>query len=212
MTRGGQRLRRNNAKSARRKAAVATKRMANPTPNSLTKSIGFAAKLPIAYCVMTEDLLGTGLGEVILARALPSGKLGCAFVLIDTYCLGAKDAFYRELPRGEFHSHIQAQPQGRAFTEIDPSFARKLINDAVAYAAGLGIDAHKDFAAVEEIFGSVDASKCGETFSFGKNGKPLYIPGPLDTPDRIAIVGEILRSLGSEHEEKIAKRPWWKFW
>ena len=212
MSRDGQRTHRSNNKAARRKAVVAMKRLETQPQNSIARSISFAAKLPIAHCMVTKDLFDTGIGEVIIARLLPNGKLGCAVILIDMYCLGAKDAFYRELSRSELLQHTQGKRETGAFIEVDPPFARKLVNDAATYAAGLGLSAHKDYNTVEKIFGSVDAHECDKIFEFGHNGKPLYIPGPLDTPDRIAVVVKILKGHAPDQTIVAAKKPWWKFW
>jgi hypothetical protein len=40
---------------------------------------------------------------------------------------------------------------------------------------------HRDFAAVERIFGAVSADASDAVFSFGRDGKPVYIPGPNET-------------------------------
>ena len=44
---------------------------------------------------------------------------------------------------------------------------------------------HRDFAAVERLFGDVNADASDAVFSFGQDGKPVYIPGPTDTPTLI---------------------------
>ena len=72
--------------------------------------------------------------------------------------------------------------------ETDPAYARKLVNEAAAYAADLGLPPPPDFHAIERLFGEVDAAACTETFTFGQDGKPLYVPGPNDTPARIRQV------------------------
>ena len=41
-------------------------------------------------------------------------------------------------------------------------------------------------------FGDIDAGACPTAYAFGKDGKPLYIAGPHDTPARIR---KILRTL-----------------
>ena len=58
---------------------------------------------------------------------------------------------------------------------------RKLIEDSVAYAAGLGIEPHRDYERVKRIFTDIDSSRCSLTFTFGKDGKPYFIAGPNDT-------------------------------
>ena len=64
----------------------------------------------------------------------------------------------------------------------DPSYARKLLREAAAWAATLGFTPHRDFAAAERLFGDVDADASDATFTFGREGKPFYMSGPNDTP------------------------------
>jgi hypothetical protein len=65
---------------------------------------------------------------------------------------------------------------------MDPSVARKLLHDAVAYAASFGLPPSESFSNVELIFGDTPIAE--ETFSFGKDGKPFYMAGPNDSPAR----------------------------
>lgn len=188
-----QRMRRLAAKAARRKAVVAAKAKSEVSSRSLSGRVGLAASGPIARCVMAAGLFETGIGYVILARSLPSGLLGCGFFLVDPFCLGVKDAFYAKIGRDELQSRMDAQADVQTFVDVDPALARKLIQDAVAYAAGLGLHPPKDYRVVETIFGDVDAGACTETFTFGKDGKPFYVTGPLDTPARIRSVCRTLQ-------------------
>ena len=193
MAGAGTRMRKLAAKNARRKAVVTAKKKAEVSSSSLSERIRSAASCPIARCVMPAGLFDIGIGHVILARSLPSGLLGCAFFVVDPFCLGIKDAFYAEIAPDELRSRMEAQSEFQAFVDTEPSRARKLINDVVAYATRLGLAPAKDFMVVETLFGAVDASACAETFTFGKNGKPFYVTGPLDTPARIRSVSRILQ-------------------
>jgi hypothetical protein len=64
---------------------------------------------------------------------------------------------------------------------VDPSYARKLLRDLALWSQSIGFAPHRDFAAVERIFVDVDADASDATFRFGREGKPVYIPGPNDT-------------------------------
>jgi hypothetical protein len=45
----------------------------------------------------------------------------------------------------------------------------------------IGFAPHGDFAAVERMFGDVSADASDAVFRFGRDGKPVYIPGPSET-------------------------------
>jgi hypothetical protein len=49
-----------------------------------------------------------------------------------------------------------------------------------------------DYKKASRVFGGITAAKCDEQFVFGKNGKPLYAQGLLESP---ACVERILRAL-----------------
>ena len=89
-------------------------------------------------------------------------------------------------------SRLAEQYDAQMFIDVEPARARKLIQDAAAYAAGLGLPTAKDTSAIEAIFGDVDASACTDTFTFGKNGKPFFVGGPNDTPARIRTIIQTL--------------------
>lgn len=192
MADAAQRQRKLAAKVARRKAAVAEKRKAEGSSTSLAGRIRMAAKGPIVHCLMPTNLFEAGIGTVLVARRLPSGMLGCAWFLVDVFCLGVKDIFYREVSEAELRSRLETLSETQDFVEVEPSRARRLIRDAAAYAAGLGLPAAKDTPLIEAIFGDVDANACTETFTFGKHGKPFYVSGPSDTPARVRTIRQAL--------------------
>lgn len=189
-----QHQRRKAAKAARRKAIVAEKQKLELSTVSLAGKVRAAAKGPVVRCLMPSHLFKAGVGMIIIARGLPSGLLGCGFFLVDAFCLGVKDAFYREIGEDDLQSRLDAQADVQGHVDAAPACARKLVRDAVAYAADLGLAAAKDYRAIEAIFGDVDADECAETFTFGKDGKPFFVAGPFDTPARIRIVTRTLQA------------------
>ena len=179
------------AKVARRKAVLAGKKAAEASASSLVGRVRVAARGPFIQCVMSSSLFEAGIGYVVVARGLPSGLVGCANFLVDTFCLGIKDVFYGEIGRTELQSRLEVLEM-EGITPIEPAYARKLIRDAAAYAAALGLPAAKDTPTIEAIFGDIDAASCTETFTFGLDGKPYFVTGPNDTPARIQAIRKAL--------------------
>jgi hypothetical protein len=192
MANAAQRQRKLAAKVARRKAVVAGKKNLEVSSASLVGRIRVASKGPFVRCLMPSTLFDIGIGHVVVARLLPSGLLGCAFFLVDVFCLGIKDVFYAEMGEDELRSRLAKQFDVQRPIEIEPARARKLIRDAAGYAAGLGLSAAKDTSTIEAIFGDVDAGACSDTFIFGRDGKPFFISGPNDTPARIRVITQAL--------------------
>jgi hypothetical protein len=192
-----QRLRRMAEKASRRKAVVAEKRKADAfmMGRGETNQIIEAARSPIKTCVVADRLFAAGIGWVVLARTLRSGLVGASFFLVDIWCLGVKDAFFRVVPQERFEEHINVSSREHPVVDIDPSVARKLLRDAVAYADSFGLAPSEDFAEAEAIFGDIPVAT--ETFTFGKDGKPFYVSGPNDSPTRIRrIVDTLVKRLG----------------
>ena len=192
MADAAQRQRKLAAKAARRKAVVAEKKKFEVSSVSLVGRIRLASKGSIVRCMMPSTLFEIGIGHVVVARSLPSGLLGCAYFLIDVFCLGVKDVFYVEIGEKELQSRLAEQYDVQKLVDVEPARARKLIRDAAAYAAGLGLPAAKDTPAIEAIFGDVDTDTCTETFTFGNDCKPFFVSGPNDTPARSRAITQTL--------------------
>jgi hypothetical protein len=75
--------------------------------------------------------------------------------------------------------------QGRDDTvPVEAEYARKLIERAVEYAAGLRFKPHKDYFKAKVIFGAIDTALCDATIEFGRDGKPFYCSGPYESPEK----------------------------
>jgi hypothetical protein len=175
-----QRLRRMAEKAARRKVVVAERRRAEAAAAAVSERLRImdAAKAPDFACFETESLVDVGMGWVVAARYLPSGLVAASFFLVDALFLGVKDAFFVVSSRHKFEEQMRTQGYEHPLKSMDPPVARKLLRDAAAYGASNGVPPHEDFAEAELIFGDVPMAK--QTFTFGKDGKPLYIAGPND--------------------------------
>ena len=183
-------------KAQRRKQIVAEKRRLELIDMGLAAQVRRAAVTPIQYCIVTEALFDVGIGTLHLARGATRDHLFVASFLIDTYCLGVKDAFVRSANGEEFALYFDAMAAEVSMKDVDPSYARKLLRDAAAWAQSVGVAPHRDFATVEQIFGDVDPAVCEVEFRFGRDGRPVYLPGPSDPAWLIRQQREKMRRLG----------------
>ena len=140
---------------------------------------------PLAGCWVSAGWDEGGLACVLVARAPRYGRVSCCCYLVDTWCLGVKDAL------GPVTMHAAKLPELRArcFAGFDEppvpaamELAGHLVWGGVDYARSLGFEPHPDFAAAA---GHLDrpASPCPITF--GNEGLPCYIEGPHDNAHRI---------------------------
>jgi hypothetical protein len=140
-----------------------------------------------------------GIAAVLVARRHRTNRVSVCGYLVDTYCLGVKDALGpivmsdRELPafvHAYFGGFEPAGPQLRAPLEL----ARHLVYGGVDAARQLGFEPHADFAAAAEHLGPWTESSA---ITFGKGGEPFYVAGPYDHVH--AIIATLTQSVGEDN-------------
>ncbi len=131
----------------------------------------YAATAPIHDVLVPNTLFELGIGNLIFSRKLPNGNFAVTAFLVDTFCLGVKDAFYAIISSVKYEEYIRARLEsgfaGRMQAQ-PPEYVRKLVEDAVAYARELGFDPHPDYKIARQIFGDVEAAACLVHFKFGR--------------------------------------------
>lgn len=163
------------AKAQRRKVIVAQKRQVESEAKSVSGQVRAAAAEPIQHCLVSETLAKAGMGMLVLARGpSPSGVTAGVF-LLDTFAMGVKNVFLRSFGGFEFDTFVEQLSATTPMVPVDPSHARKLLRDLVAWSRDTGFKPHPDYAKIEAIFGSVDPAACETVFEFGHAGKPLVI-------------------------------------
>jgi ribosomal protein S21 len=182
-------------KAAHRKAVLTERRRAEAFDSSRAERVRIAAKSAIRQCLLGDGLFVTGLGTLFLVRGLPNGQFAMASFLLDVLCLGIKDVGLKTAGSDEIDMYLAVMEQADPLSAVEPAYARKLLGDLAVWSQKLGFAPHRDFAAIEPIFGDVSAAACDVTFQFGRDGKPFYMPGPFDTP---AIVGRRIEQLRAQ--------------
>jgi len=193
-----QRLRKAAAKAAKRKVVVAEKlaRERREWTISKPRHINLAIS-PIVACTMTEDYQTRGIGTLTVTRKLPLGRYGVCIFLLDMWCLGVKDAFFRVLDSDQYKEFCENIDLSAPVAPIEPAQARKLLRDAAAYGASNGFPPPDSLAELERIFG--DVAPADTTFVFGDGGKPHYVPGPNASHARaLQICRRLAETLGPE--------------
>ncbi|MBL8206470.1 MAG: hypothetical protein JNM09_19690 [Blastocatellia bacterium] len=164
-----------------------------------------AAHYPIHQCMSNVAIFAGGMGTVILSRRAPNGDIVMGMFLLDTFCLGVKSAIARVLLPYEYDEMVSEVRSNELLQAVEPSYARKLVESAIAYAATLGFKPDPDYHAAKELFGDIDANECADQFTFGKNGKPFYVAGPLDSPlKRQRILSTLEKNCGVGNFEYLA--------
>lgn len=164
-------------------------------------SPGWSRELLVAARAGWEDVdLGddgpAGMALALVARAERGDRITACGYLVDTFCLGVKNAIGPERMRerelqGFVGAYFQAFPAPALRAPIE--LARHLVLGAVDFASGLGFAPHPDFEAARGHLGELD-DPCAITF--GCEGRPLYVAGPYDDP--VAIMETLEATIGAD--------------
>jgi len=158
-----------------------------------------ARKYPIHDCLITNEGAEGGKYNITIARQKPNGNLIVGFYMIDMWCMGLKDTFYRHDMEIDEFEDIVYRMKHQGFEEIsvekcEPNHAFNLIYGAIEYAEDLGFQPPKDFQITEYILADVDEVEY-EEIEFGKDGKPFYLSGPDDNVQ--AVITKLEKAVGT---------------
>lgn len=187
----GIRHQRNRAqKEAKRNAVVAAKKkeQAAASLSLIYQARAAASAFGVSYCMVTKGIFDIGIGYVILGRTISPTKVATGVFLVDVWCLGIKNAYYAERTHEQLSEMIDKLTGDNPIVDIAPECARKIVDGAIAYAKEFGFIPHADYPPAGALFGDIDAGVCRTEYEFGKDGKPLYVSGPNDTPAKIRKV------------------------
>jgi hypothetical protein len=186
-------------KAQKRKQVVAQKRRAEALAAGLPARVLRAANAPIQHCFLSESLFELGMGTLVLARGATRIHVEFSSFLLDTFCLGIKDVMFESVDGEVFEDYMEATEAESPMVAVDPGYARKLLRDLAAWSQSIGFAPHRDFAAVERMFGDVSVDASEAVFRFGRDGKPVYIPGPTDTGPLIQRrIAQLRKVLGDD--------------
>ncbi len=131
-----------------------------------------------------SNLFEVGIGNVVVARYRSATAIEAGVFLVDTYCLGVKDAYYNRTSPDEYEEMFEQvfPPENRI--PVAPATARKLVDESIAYARRLGFSPHRDYKKAARVLGGIKAADSDETFVFGYKGKPFYVQSNHDSPER----------------------------
>ncbi|MBD5191818.1 MAG: DUF1186 domain-containing protein [Bacteroidales bacterium] len=139
-----------------------------------------ARTLPIGKCYITPpDWKESGMPTVTVTRVRPNGNLVVASFLVDTFCLGVKDAMYNEkMTPYDFENYLDRFKQKMGLEEISYNEAHNLIYGAMAFAEEGGVKPAKEFDPAGYILEEDTDDIPLIEFDFGKNGKHYLVVSP----------------------------------
>ena len=139
-----------------------------------------ARTLPIGKSyIAPPDWQESGMAHVIVTRVRPSGNLVMGAFLVDTFCLGVKDAGYHEnMAPSDFEGYLAKYRKGMGLEEISYNEAHNIIYGAMAFAEEGGIKPVKEFDPAGYILEEDTDDIPLIEYEFGKNGKHFLVVNP----------------------------------
>ena len=160
----------------------------------------------LAWSDPEPDVGGTeGLVGILIARRQRYDKLTVAGYLVDTFCLGIKNALGPQTVEDDKFPQF-AQRYFGAFhgapVEAPLALAQCLVLGAEEYARALGFEPHSDYQAVRGLLGERPGPY---PIRFGRDGRPVFVVGPDDNPVR--IVATLRRTVGEGRFDVVSIHP-----
>ncbi len=150
----------------------AAKKQASLSPENYIRQK--ARNLPMAECFVTPDWKEAGECNILVARRHTNGNYTLGFYLIDTYCLGVKDAGYRfNISESEYYE--LKENFGGNLEPVTYNEAHNIVYGALAYAEDLGFSPHKDFGVAQYILEEDTEDIPLIEYEFGRNDKPFLV-------------------------------------
>ena len=129
---------------------------------------------------------GGGIVAALVAREHRHDSVSVCVYLVDVYCLGVKNA----VPPRVMPTRDLATFRANAFSGYESGepvaapldLVQHLVFGAVDYARTLGFEPHADLAPAAGHLGDWAGPSA---IGFGLDGKPFYIQGPFDDPNKV---------------------------
>jgi hypothetical protein len=138
-----------------------------------------------------------GLSQIFVTRRERNNYLVCNY-LVDYWCLGVKSTFGpRKMDARKYETIVQQSYDtlDGDYREISLVQAQSIIFGAFDYADRLGLKPDPDFERSKVQLGQRPEQLI--EIEFGQNGKPMYVNGPYDNPDK--IIATLRRSVGDDN-------------
>jgi SEC-C motif len=172
--------------------------------------IQHADDYPVEACYLNADWKEQGLARIVVTRSQENGQIMVAAFLVDTFCLGVKNAFCNEgLGRRQIEAKLlPGYYQNEEPTRVGINHVKEIIYGAVDYARGLGFDPHPDFELSRHVLGSEEIGRTRNLTFGGPEGKPLYVAGPDD--DTATVLRKLRKRLGEDGFNFITPEEDWE--
>ncbi len=132
--------------------------------------------VPIGTCYATEEIPHSGIIYVVVTRRHTGGRVSAALFMVDVYCLGVKESFYRLwLEDDELEELLELPTDLIEFRECSYEEAHNRIYGAIAFAEEAGIKPDKSFQLTKYLLEEDTDDIPLIEYDYGHNGKHFLI-------------------------------------
>ena len=190
-------------KEKRRARAKAKQRQASKarSPSHLGPKGLFrqASAGPVEVCQMSASWEDPDSLVVVAFARRWRGELVGATLLVDRGCLGVKNCgLLPGLDPSGVSEWLTPLRERFSLVDIEPGLAVALVDQAVAFANGLGFKPHRDFGVGRQLLAGVapTESERERTRPGDRDGRPRFVEGPNDPTER--ILRKLQRAVGPD--------------
>lgn len=165
-----------------------------------------ARTLEIGKCYITDAIKKVGEGLVIVTRNHTGGRISMASFLVDAYCLGVKDSFFR-LRMEDYEMEEMMDKIGAE--ECTYYEAHNWVYGAIAYAEEAGIKPDKSFALTQYMLEEDTDDIPLIEYDFGKDGKHMLVAhSQLEASRYLPLLRENLGEGNYDYMIKVGEESW----
>jgi hypothetical protein len=162
--------------------------MPKPKPVSFhgpTVFLQRAREYPLMGCWIMADWKESGITPVIVARQQPEERIIFGSFLVDIYCLGVKNAFWKiDMPVNQFTRNLPDLCGGNP-EQCQASLAHEIVYGSIEYARKYGFEPHRDFARASLILDPPELHPRNIMSSLAKMASPSSSAAPMIMPARL---------------------------
>lgn len=186
------------AKAKRKAKQVARNKQKRQSQIAKATNLLQATRVPQGSCQVGAHFQDSLMAQVYFTRPRGDGNYLFAGFVVDLGCLGVKDTIIETcMSRSRLDEFRARSPE--PMTSISFDYGAKIVEAGVAYARELGFEPHEDFERARLIYADANPENSDEPVECGKDGKPIYAPGPYDNVE--FILWKLNAQLGSDGYE-----------
>lgn len=156
-------------------------------------------KLPVGKCYLSKGWEKSGEAVAIVTRCHPKGTFTVGIFLIDTFCIGIRDSFYRfNIGSSELDRQIKKISSDVIIEESDYVTVHNLIYGAIEFAEEAGILPDKSYAMTQYILSPDTEDIPLMQFDFGKDGRHFLIANSV--AELNLYLPKLKKNLGNEFD------------